>query len=231
MSDRVEVIAGERPTKDVNRDIRSAIADGKPVLVTDTRSRHNLGVGLPPGGDIVFEGSVGYYCGGLNTGAAIRITHNAGWGVGEAMAGGHITVDGYAGMSAGASMLGGLVHIRGDAGPRCGVAMKAGNIVVEGTIGYLSGFMAHTGRIIALGGAGEACGDSLWGGSVWVAGPIRSLGVDTRVLEPEPSEAEEVEVLLASLGLAERDRDWKKIVSGQKLWHFESRDASAWLMI
>lgn len=231
MSDRVEVIAGERSTREINAEIRAAVEANQPVVVRDTRSRHNLGIGLAPGGDILFEGSVGYYCGGLNTGSRIHITRNAGWGVGEAMADGHITVDGYAGMSAGASMLGGLVHVKGDAGPRCGVAMKAGNIVVEGTIGYLSGFMAHTGRIIALGGAGDATGDSLWGGSVWVAGPIRSLGVDTRVVAPGEEEAAEVEALLESLGLGGRDRDWKKIVSGEKLWHFESRDASAWLMI
>ncbi len=231
MSDRVEIVVGDRPTKEINAEIRSVTANGDKILVSDTRSRHNLGIGLPPGGDLRFEGSVGYYCGGLNTGSTIHVTRNAGWGVGEAMAGGHITVDGYAGMSVGASMLGGLIHVKGDVGPRCGVAMKAGNIVVEGTIGYLSGFMAHTGRIIALGGAGDATGDSLWGGSVWVAGPIRSLGVDTLVVEPDAEEVAEVEALLDSLGLAERDRDWKKIVSGGKLWHFESRDASAWLMI
>jgi glutamate synthase domain-containing protein 3 len=231
MSDRVEVIVGDRPTKEVNGEIRARLAEGHKLLITDTRSRHNLGIGLPPGADLRFEGSVGYYCGGLNTGATIHITNNAGWGVGEAMAGGHITVDGYAGMSVGASMLGGLIHVKGDVGPRCGVAMKAGHIVVEGQIGYLSGFMAHTGRIIALGGAGDATGDSLWGGEVWVAGPIQSLGVDTRVVEPGPDELIEVEALLDSLGLAAANRDWKKIVSGEKLWHFESRDASAWLMI
>ena len=92
---------------------------------------------------------------------------------------------GYAGMSCGASMLGGVVHVKGDAGPRCGVAMKGGDIIVEGKIGYLSGFMAHAGRIIALGGADDACADSLWGGEVWVAGPIKSLGVDSKVVEPD----------------------------------------------
>lgn len=225
------IVAGVRPLREVNAAIRAAVAAGEEIVVTDTLSRHNLGVGLPTGARVRFEGSVGYYCGGLNNGARIEVTRDAGWGVGEAMASGEIAVGGSAGMSAGASMRGGLLHIRGHAGPRCGVAMKGGDILVEGRIGYLSGFMAHEGRIIALGGAGDAIGDSLWGGEVWVAGPIGSLGVDTQVVEPEETEVGQIEALLTSRGLNGARQDWKKIVSAQQLWYFESRDARAWLMI
>ena len=227
----VTVIAGDRPIREVNTEIRQAAAAGSDVTVSDTRSRHNLAIGLDSRAQVRFEGSVGYYCGGLNCGARIDIERNAGWAVGEAMSSGEITVGGYAGMSAGTSMLGGLLHIKGDAGPRCGVAMKGGDILVEGRIGYLSGFMAHAGRIIALGGAEDACGDSLWGGEVWLARPANSLGVDSRVIEPEPAEVEAVENLLAGRGLNDTAHDWRKIVSAQRLWHFESRDAKAWLMI
>ena len=80
--------------------------------------------------------------------------------------------------------------------------MKAGTIIVEGKVGYLTGFMAHTGKIIAIGGADGACGDSLWGGEVWVAGPIKSLGVDTKLVEPKAEEVAEIEALLASRGYA-----------------------------
>ena len=223
--------AGARPIREVNRELRAALAMGQSVRVTDTRSRHNLGVGLPKTGRVRFEGSAGYYCGGLNTGATIKIDRNAGWAVGEGMSSGDITVGGYAGMSVGSSMVGGLIHVKGDTGPRCGVAMKAGTIIVEGKVGYLTGFMAHTGKIIAIGGAGDACGDSLWGGEVWVAGPIKSLGVDTKLVEPKPEEVAEVEALLATRGINDTRRDWKKIISAQRLWHFQSRDANAWLMI
>ena len=109
--------------------------------------------------------------------------------------------------------------------------MKGGDILVEGRIGYLSGFMAHAGRIIALGGAGDACGDSLWGGEVWLAGPVKSLGVDSRIEEPEAAELAAVEELLATRGLGGAQREWRKIVSAQRLWHFEIRDAKSWLMI
>ena len=229
MSDYTVLVA-DRPIREVNQEIKAAVARGDTITVDDPRSRHNLAIGLPAA-HLSFVGSVGYYCGGLNNGASISVSRNAGWGIGEAMASGEITIGGYAGMTLGSSMCGGLIHVKGDAGPRCGVAMKGGNIIVEGKIGYLSGFMAHAGRIIALSGAEDACADSLWGGEVWVTGPIKSLGVDSKVIEPAADEVEQVEQLLASKNLADSSREWQKIVSAQRLWHFESRDASAWLMI
>ena len=41
----------------------------------------------------------------------------------------------------------------------------------------------------------------------------------------------EVDAILDPLGLTDSSRNWRKMVSGQRLWYFESRDASAWLMI
>lgn len=231
MSDIVEIVAGERPIRKVNAEIREAVAAGKRVRLLEPLSRHNLCVALEGEGSVEIEGSVGYYCGGLNNGGRIEVRRNAGWGVGEAMAAGRIVVDGYAGMAAGASMRGGVLHIRGDAGPRCGVAFKGGDLVVEGSVGFLSGFMAHAGRIIVLGDTADAIGDSLWGGQVWVAGTIGSLGTDTKVVEPEPGEVASIEELLADLGIPDRPTDWKKIVSAQGLWHFHARNARAWLMI
>lgn len=230
MSEHV-VDVGKRHIKEINEEIQAVAQNGKDIRVINTLSRHNLGVGLPDGAQISFEGSVGYYCGGLNVGAHITIGGNAGWACGEGMSKGLITVGGYCGMSCGAAMMGGTIHVKGDAGPRCGVAMKGGNIVVEGKIGYQSGFMAHSGRIIALGGAGESCADALWEGEVWVAGEVESLGVDVLVLEPTAEEVAEVDAILDPLGLKDNSRNWRKMVSGQRLWYFESRDASAWLMI
>ena len=227
----ITVDVGQRPIREVHEEIMAACNAGQPVRVTNTLSRHNLGVGLPPGAELEFEGSVGYYCGGLNTGARITIERNAGWGLGEGMSSGHITVGGYAGMSCGAAMTGGTIHVKGDCGPRCGVAMKAGNIVVEGKIGYQSGFMAHSGKIIALGGAGASCADALWEGEVWVAGPVDSLGIDVDVVEPTAEEVAEVDAILEPLGLVDSSREWRKMIAGRRLWYFESRDASAWLMI
>ena len=227
----VEVLAGDRPLREVNREIRAALAAGSEVTVTEPMSRHNLAVALTGTGQVRLRGSVGYYCGGLCAGPDIHVEGNAGWGVGEALATGLIRVDGNAGMSAGASMRGGTVHIRGNAGPRAGIAMKGGNLVVEGDVGYSSGFMAHAGRLIVCGDALASIGDSLWMGSVWVAGEIKSLGIDAKVVEPPVDELREVGELLAELGISAAERDWKKIVSAEGLWYFEARDAKKWLMI
>ena len=214
---RIRIDAGVDDIREVNRRIQAACSNGSKVVVANTLSRHNLGVGLPENG--------------LNNGATIHVERNAGWALAEGMASGHVTVGGYAGMSAGAAMTGGTIHVKGDCGPRCGVAMKGGNIIVEGKIGYQSGFMAHSGRIIALGGAGASCADALWEGEVWVAGEVESLGVDVNMVEPAAEEVNEVEALLRTLGLEDSSRDWRKMISGQRLWYFESRDANAWLMI
>ena len=230
MSD-VIIDVGKRHIREINEEIQAAANAGKSMRVVNTLSRHNLGVGLPPNCDISFEGSVGYYCGGLNTGAKVTIEANAGWALAEGMSDGQVTVGGYAGMSCGAAMMGGTIHVKGDAGPRCRVAMKGGNIVVEGKIGYQSGFMAHSGKIIALGGAGASCADALWEGEVWVAGDVESFGVDVKVIEPTAEEVAEVEAILKPLGIDDSSLDWRKMISGQRLWYFESRDANAWLMI
>ena len=227
----IVIEVGERPIRAVHEEIQQAAKAGARIVLRNTLSRHNLGVGLPPGCELHAEGSVGYYCGGLNTGARITIERNAGWGCGEAMSAGHITIGGYAGMSVGAAMLGGLIHVRGDCGPRAGVAMKGGTIVVEGKLGYQSGFMAHGGKIIALGGAGPSCADALWQGEVWVCGDVEDLGVDAVITEPSAEQVAEVEAILDPLGLSDRSRAWRRIVAGERLWYFQSRDAKAWLMI
>lgn len=228
---QVEIEAGERPLREVNREIREAVARGADVVVSNPLSRHNLGVALRGPGTVRFVGNVGYYCAGLSADAEIRIEGDAGWGLGEALAAGTIRVDGYAGMSVGASMRGGVVHVRGDAGPRAGIANKGGDIVIEGGAGYSTGFMAHAGRIIVCGDTAASVGDSLWGGTVWVAGKVRSPGVDAKVVEPAEDARAEVEALLAQLGVPAAGYDWKQVISAQRLWYFESREARNWLMI
>lgn len=230
MSDII-IDAGDRHIREVHRDIQQACKSGDAIRVVNTRSRHNLGVGLPDGADVTFEGSVGYYCGGLSRGARVHVERNAGWALGEGMDGGHISVNGYAGMSVGAAMIDGTIHVKGNTGPRCGVAMKGGNIIVEGKLGYQAGFMAHSGRIIALDGGGDSCADALWQGEVWIAGDVDSFGVDVKIVDPSAEDVAEIDAILAPLGLVDRSRNWRKLISGQRLWYFESRDASAWLMI
>ena len=50
------------------------------------------------------------------------------------------------------------------------------------------------------------------------------------VIEPTQEDVDEVDEILEPLGLVDKSREWRKMISGQRLWYFESRDASAWLM-
>ncbi len=227
----VSVRAGDRPLREINEEIRKAVEAGLDVEVSEPLSRHNLAVGLTGEGSVTFRGSVGYYCGGLSAGGRIVVDGNSGWGTGEGLSAGQITVNGNAGMSVGAAMRGGTIHVRGNAGPRCGVAQKSGDIVVEGDIGYSTGFMSHGGRIVCLGDSRGSVGDSLWQGTVWVAGEIETLGIDAVVRSPEAEDVADLEQMLAGLDIDARGTDWKQVVSGEKLWYFEARDAKKWLMI
>ena len=97
----VIVEVGDRHIREINEEIQDLCRKNKKIRIINTLSRHNLGIGLPPNCELSFEGSVGYFCGGLNTGAKLSIERNAGWACGEGMSDGMITVGGYAGMSVG----------------------------------------------------------------------------------------------------------------------------------
>jgi methylamine---glutamate N-methyltransferase subunit B len=231
-NDRVlRVDADTKPIRELNTYLRRAVGDRLDVLVENPRSRHNLGVALPEGGTVHFEGSVGYYCGGLNDGARIEVTHNAGWGTGEGMARGLVRVRGHAGQSTGASLRGGMVIVEGNVGARAGVAQKGGVVIVGGQVGFLSGFMAQAGKLIVLGDAADGLGDSLYQGNIYVAGHIHGLGLDAVIIQPPAGEIDEIEALVAGAGFALTIRQWKKIVAGQKLWYFDKREADTWLKV
>ena len=215
----------------LNRELRRLTEEGvTEIVVKNPRSRHNLAVGQGGGVRIVFDGSCGYYCGGLNNGTAIEVARNVGWGVGEAMAAGSILVGGSAALGTGAGMRGGVIHVKGDCGPRTGATMKGGTLIVEGSVGYLAGFMTHAGDLIVLGNAGEALGDSLWEGRIYVAGEIRGLGNDANVVEPDDEDLARVHGILRERGI-DGAFPFKKVVAGQKLWYFDNRNPEAWLRI
>jgi glutamate synthase domain-containing protein 3 len=226
---RVELDADRIPR--LNAELRRLADEGATeIVVSNPRSRHNLAVGQTAPVRILFDGSCGYYCGGLNSGAHIEVARSVGWAVGEAMASGSIVVGGSAALATGASMRGGTIVVRGDCGPRTGACMKGGTLIVEGSVGYLAGFMTHAGDLIVLGDAGEALGDSLWQGGIYVAGSIRGLGSDATLAEPDEEDSARVHGLLSANGIDGRF-EFKKVVAEQRLWYFTSRNAEAWLRI
>ncbi len=221
---------GGRSTREINTFLRDAAGRGPEteVVLLNPDSRHNLAVGLTSPLAIRVEGHVGYYCAGLCEGVDVRISGGAGWGLAENLMSGRVQISGSAGSAAGATMRGGTVVVGGDAGARCGVAMKGGTLVVGGDAGYMTGFMMQKGVLIVGGDAGEALGDSLYEGKIYVRGSIAALGSDA--VQADLME-EDITILAAALSDAGMDiapAEFKKIVSGKKLYNFDKNEKEIW---
>ena len=204
----------EKTPREINRQIREAIAAGeREIHVVQPEARHNLGVALLQPVRVIFEGSVGYYCGGMMDGAHIEIRGSAGWGTAESMLNGTVYIDGNAGSGVAASIRGGTVVVRGDAAARAGVSMKGGTLIVGGNCGYMAGFMMQKGRIIICGDAGDALADSMYEGVLYVGGEIASLGNDAVIETPTTDEAATLQELLQTYRIP-APRAFRKVVSG-----------------
>jgi glutamate synthase domain-containing protein 3 len=219
-----------KTTREINRLLRAAIAVGHEDLrILEPDARHNLGVALLQAVHVVFEGSVGYYCGGMIDGAAIEIRGSAGWGTAESMMSGTVVIDGNAGSGVAASIRGGTVVVRGDAAARAGVSMKGGTLLVGGSCGYMAGFMMQKGRIIICGDAGDALADSMYEGVAFVGGRIASLGNDTVVEELTAEDHAAIAELLTKYRVP-APAAFRKVVAGRKLWNFDRKELDVWKM-
>jgi glutamate synthase domain-containing protein 3 len=223
----IQIDAAGRPLRQVNREIRAALAGGAAVTVQHPGARHSLAVALLDAGMVTLDGSVGYYCGGMSDGATVHVRGSAGWGLAEGMLSGTVVVDGNAGNSAAASIRGGTVVVRGDCAARAGVAMKGGRLLVGGSAGYMTGFMMQKGLIAIAGDAGDALADSMYEGMVYVAGEIASLGNDTVVEAAPDAEQATLEAAFAEFDLPRPGR-FRRIVAGRKLWNFQKHELETW---
>jgi glutamate synthase domain-containing protein 3 len=215
-------------TREINRQIKAAIAAGDAVTLSNPAARHNLAVGILSPGRVRIEGSVGYYGVGLCDGIDAEIRGAAGWGLAENLMSGRVVLHGSAGNSAAASIRGGKVVIHGSAAARAGIAMKGGVLVIGGDAGYMTGFMMQKGAIVICGNAGEALGDSLYEGRIFVGGEMAGLGNDA---VPEALTETDLAFLRSTLADAGIDRDpaaFQKIVSGRQLYHFDKREFARW---
>ena len=249
-----EIICDGSTIREINTQIKDLIAGGETeVRVKNPGARHNLGVAvlhsqkskiqnskLKTQKDeqstplITFDGSVGYYCAGMIDGPNIEISGSAGWGLAESMMNGRVIVHGSAGNGAAASIRGGTVAIYGHAAARMGVSMKGGLVLVAGNCGYMAGFMAQKGTIIVCGDTGEAFADSMYEAVCFVGGKIGELGNDAVIEELTVEDIDFLESTVSSF-LAEKIPDikskipnFKKVVSGRKLWNFDKREWKTW---
>ena len=95
---------GPGTVREINAEIRSAVGVGDTnILVKNPAARHNLGVAILKAANVKFDGSVGYYCGGLMDGPSLDIAGSAGWGIAESMLSGTVVVRASAGNGAAAA--------------------------------------------------------------------------------------------------------------------------------
>jgi len=191
------------------------------VVVDKPGGRHSIAVGLDASVDITINGHVGYYCGGMNKLATIRIHGNAGPGVAENMMSGTMDISGSASQYAGASAHGGTLIIRGDASSRCGISMKGVDIIVAGSVGHMSAFMAQTGNLVICGDAGDHLGDSLYEAVIYIRGSVGELGADCIEKEMTAEHVQKLAALLHTAGLDHVLTDFRRYGSARKLYHFD----------
>ncbi len=224
----VTVDCRDKTSREINRLLRSHIEAGeREVHVLHPEAQHNLAVALLQPVRVVFDGSVGYYCGGMMDGGNIEIRGSAGWGAAESMLSGTVYIVGNAGSGVAASIRGGTVVVRGDAAARAGVSMKGGTLLIGGNCGYMAGFMMQKGRIIICGDAGDALADSMYEGVVYVGGEIASLGNDAVIKSPTEAEATALRELLQANRIPS-PAGFRKVVSGRKLWNFDRKEREIW---
>lgn len=224
-----------RPVRELNQylhDLETQAPEGQRdfprIRVHNPDGRHSIAVGLTVPIDVDVLGDGGYFLGGMNQHARITVAGNVGWSVAENQMSGSVRVRGSASECAGASAHGGLLVIEGDASSRCGISLKGGDIVVGGDVGHMSAFMAQAGTLVICGDAGPALGDSLYEAVVYVRGTLHGLGADAQEEPLEPSDITRLTTLLDRAKFTHNPREFKRIVSAKKLYHWHVDHASAY---
>lgn len=190
---------------------------------------HAVAAGVDAPIMIDIQGSVGYYCAGMNKKATITVHGSAGPGVAENMMSGKVVVKGDASQYAGATGRGGLLVIEGNASSRCGISMKGIDIVVRGNIGHMSAFMAQSGHLVVLGDAGDALGDSIYEAKLFVRGSVKSLGADCIEKDMRTEHHDQLAKLLESAGVnGVKTSEFKRYGSARKLYNFNIDNADAY---
>lgn len=197
--------------------------------VLNPRGKHAVAVGLDAPLTVEIDGSVGYYCAGMNKQATVIVNGSAGQGVAENMMSGLVHVKGDASSAAGATACGGLLIIDGNAAARCGISLRGLDIIVKGSVGHMTGFMAQAGNIVVLGDAGDALGDSIYEAHLFVRGVVKSLGTDCIEKEMRKEHKDTLRRLLDVGGMADIDvSQFRRYGSARKLYNFHIDNIGAY---
>ncbi|MDP9435249.1 MAG: GXGXG motif-containing protein [Actinomycetota bacterium] len=221
--DRAVFDAKDMSPRKVNLELRWLLYEMgiKDVTVLNPSARHSLGVGLLTRCKITFDGSLGYFACGLIDGPEVHIKGRVGWSLAENMMSGVVVVDGNAGSLTAAALRGGDIVIKGRVGARTGIDQKGGTVIALGDAGSMTGFMLQRGRQILCGNVGPGLGDSMYDGEIYVAGRIKSLGVDCVPGEWTDADTEMIARKFRIHGLG-APPEFQKFVCGKKLYNYDT---------
>ncbi len=232
---RVSDIQGERAsfdahqltTRQINLELRWLLYEEgvKEVTIANPGARHSLGAGLLTRCRLRFEGSLGYFALGMIDGPEVHIAGRVGWSACENMMSGVVVIDSNAGSLTGAAIRGGDLVVKGRVGARTGIDQKGGTIIIGGDAGSMTGFMMQRGRQIICGDVGAGLGDSMYDGIFYVAGKVKSLGVDCVEGEWTDADTEIIERKFRIYGLGSPPA-FQKFVCGKKLYNYDSLEPS-----
>ena len=214
-------------TRKINAELRRLIYRERilDVTVRNPGALHSLGVGILQRCRITFDGSLGYFGLGLIDGPEVHVKGRVGWSSCENMMSGVVVVDGNAGSLTAAALRGGDVVVKGRVGARTGIDQKGGTIIVLGAAGSMTGFMMQRGRQILLGDVGPGLGDSMYNGTIYVAGRVKSLGVDCVPGEWTEADTEFVERKFRIYDLGSPP-ELQKFVCGKQLYNYDNLEPS-----
>ncbi len=214
-------------TRQINLELRWLLYEEqvKDVTVLNPGAKHSLGVGILTRCRITFEGSLGYFGCGLIDGPEIHVTGRVGWSACENMMSGVVVIDSNAGSLTAAAIRGGDVVVKGRVGARTGIDQKGGTVIVLGDAGSMTGFMMQRGRQIFCGDVGAGLGDSMYDGTIYVAGKVKSLGIDCVPGEWTDADTELVARKFRIYELGDPP-DFQKFVCGKKLYNYDNLEPS-----
>jgi glutamate synthase domain-containing protein 3 len=219
--------ATDLTTRQINLELRWLIYEQgiRDVTVRNPGAKHSIGVGILQRCRIRYEGSLGYFGLGLIDGPEITVTGRVGWSVCENMMSGVVVIEKNAGSLTGAAMRGGDLVVHGSVGARTGIDQKGGTIIVGGDAGTMTAFMMQRGRQIILGDVGPGLGDSMYEGQIYVAGKVKSLGIDCVEGEWTDADAELIDRKFRIYGLGTPPA-FQKFVCGKMLYNYDNLEPS-----
>jgi glutamate synthase domain-containing protein 3 len=225
--DRAVFDAKSLTTRQINLELRWLLyQEGvKDVTVLNPGAKHSLGVGILTRCRITFDGSLGYFGCGLIDGPEIHIKGRVGWSSCENMMSGVVTIDSNAGSLTGAAIRGGDLIVKGMVGARTGIDQKGGTIIVLGRAGSMTGFMMQRGRQIFCDDVGPGLGDSMYDGTIYVAGKVKSLGIDCVPGEWTDADTELIERKFRVHELGSPP-EFQKFVCGKRLYNYDNLEPS-----